>query len=77
VLVLVLTVQCALWGAFLVPLQLIGVSSPVSVLFALANAPLVSARRRVARTGGVGRCRPCCGWAWYCGWAPRPRAVTS
>jgi len=49
VLVLVLTVQCALWGAFLVPLRLFGVSSPVSVLFAMANAPLVSAGRRVAR----------------------------
>ncbi len=49
-LVLVLTVQCALWGAFLVPVRLFGVSSPVSVLFALANAPLVSAGRRVARS---------------------------
>ncbi len=50
VLVLVLTVQCALWGAFLVPARLFGVSSPVSVLFAMANAPLVSAGRRVARS---------------------------
>ena len=49
VLVLVLTVQCALWGAFLVPVRLFGVSSPVSALFAMANAPLVSAGRRVAR----------------------------
>jgi len=54
VLVLVLTVQCALWGAFLVPVRLFGVSSPVSVLVALANAPLVSAGRRVARAGWGG-----------------------
>jgi len=50
VLVLVLTVQCALWGAFLVPLRLCGVVAPVSVLFAVANAPLVYAGRRVARS---------------------------
>jgi len=49
VLVLVLTVLCALWGAFLVPLRLFGVSSPVSVLVAMANAPWVFAGRRVAR----------------------------
>ena len=49
-LVLVLTVLCALWGAFLVPLRLFGVSAPVSVLFAMANAPLVFAGRRVARS---------------------------
>jgi len=53
-LVLVLTVQCALWGAFLVPVRLFGVSSPVSVLVALANAPLVSAGRRVARSNWGG-----------------------
>jgi len=41
-------------GAFLVPLRLFGVSSPVSVLFAMANAPLVSAGRRVTRAGWGG-----------------------
>jgi len=46
----VLTVQCALWGAFLVPLRLYGVVAPVSVPFAVANAPLVYAGRRVARS---------------------------
>jgi hypothetical protein len=49
VLVLVLTVLCALWGAFLLPVRLFGVSAPVSVLFAMANAPLVFAGRRAAR----------------------------
>jgi len=46
----VLTVPCALWGAFLVPLRLCGVVAPVSVPFAVANAPLVYAGRRVARS---------------------------
>ncbi len=62
----VLTVQCALWDAFLVPLRLCGVVAPVSVLFAVANVPLVYAARR-----------PCCGWVWSSGWVSRPRVGTS
>jgi len=74
-LVLVLTVLCALWGAFLVPLRLFGVSAPVSVLFALANALLVFAGRRVARSHWGGAVPACCGWAWHCGCQGRHRAV--
>jgi len=52
--VLVLTVLCAVWGAFLVPLRVAGVTAPVSLVFALANAPLTYAGSRVFAGRGPG-----------------------
>ncbi len=54
-LVLVLSVLCTVWGAFLVPLRLGGVITPLSLVFALANAPLAYAGCRVlaSRFGGL------------------------
>jgi len=52
--VLVLTVLCVVWGAFLVPLRIAGVTAPVSLVFALANAPLTYAGSRVFAGRGPG-----------------------
>lgn len=55
-LVLVLTVLCAVWGAFLVPLRLFGVPVPLSVVVAVVgNAGLGWAAIRITgrRIGGV------------------------
>lgn len=46
-LVLVLTVQLAVWGAFLVPLRVGGVPVPVGLALALATIPLCVAGGRV------------------------------
>lgn len=53
-LVLVLTVELALWGAFLVPLRVHGHAVPVGVLLALATVPLCRAGgRALGRRGGA------------------------
>lgn len=54
-LVLVLTVELAVWGAFFVPLRIAGVPVPVGLLLALTNAPLCRAGAEVLgrRAGGV------------------------
>lgn len=54
-LVLVLTVELAVWGAFFVPLRIGGVPVPVGLLLALTNAPLCWAGAEVLgrRAGGV------------------------
>ncbi len=46
-LVLVLTAQLAVWGAFLVPLRVADVPVPVGLLLALATAPLCVAGGRL------------------------------
>ena len=55
-LVLLLTVQLAVWGAFLVPLRVGGVPVPLGLLLALATVPLCRAGGRVLghRGGAVG-----------------------
>ncbi len=59
-----------------VPLRLCGVVAPVSVLFAVANAPLVYAGRRVAqfRWGGAPPALLCLGLVLRLG-TPRPRDI--
>lgn len=54
-LVLVLTVQLAVWGAFLVPLRVGGAPVPIGLLLALATGPLCLAGGRLlgSRTGAV------------------------
>lgn len=54
-LVLVLTFELAVWGAFFVPLRIAGVPVPVGLLLALTNAPLCWAGAEVLgrRAGGV------------------------
>ena len=55
-LVLVLTVQLAVWGAFLVPLRVGGTAVPLGLLLALAPVPLCRAGGRLlgSRLGAAG-----------------------
>lgn len=55
-LVLVLAVLLAVWGAFLVPLRIGGVPAPVGVALALATVPLALAGGRLtgSRLGAAG-----------------------